>query len=98
MSQDHLMSESVATSDPTPSAVPERKTPEGRRRITTLAWVAFGLSVLVAFGLWVFWAAAATGDISDHSALLWSEPWRDIAGYFMLVGVFGLLPAIVLCI
>jgi hypothetical protein len=69
-----------------------------KRRPSALSWTTFWLGVLVTGGLWTLFAAAATGDISDNSDLLWPEPWVSIAGVFMLIGIFGLIPVIVLAI
>lgn len=69
-----------------------------KRRVWGVAWISLIVSGFVSAGLWILWAAAATGDISDNSDLLWPEPWVSIAGVFMLIGIFGLLPAIVVAI
>lgn len=69
-----------------------------KRRPSTFSWISFWLSLIVTGGLWTFWAAAATGDISDNSDLLWPEPWVSIAGVFMIIGIFGLIPAIIIAI
>lgn len=66
-----------------------------RKRVSTLSRIAFGVSLVVSTGLWVFFAAAATGDISDNSDLLWPEPFAVIAQACVL-SIFLLAPAIAL--
>jgi hypothetical protein len=68
------------------------------RRISILSWISFWFSLVVTAGLWTLFAAAASGDISDNPDLMWPEPWVSIAGVFMIIGIFGLLPAILLAI
>jgi hypothetical protein len=69
-----------------------------KRRPSVLSWISLWASVLVTGGLWTFWAGAATGDISDNPDLLWPEPWVSIAGVLMVIGIFGIVPVIVLAI
>jgi hypothetical protein len=51
--------------------------------------------IAVSAALWLFFAAAATGDLSDNPNLQWPEPFAAIAA-FCAISLLLVIPAIVL--